>query len=184
MRLTRRRFITTSGALLGAPSFQRASQMSQASAPERQTLFRGGEGGYALYRIPGIVVTRRGSVLAYCEGRRASHSDWGTIDLLLRRSTDNGRTWDRPRRITAVDGPVQPEMVDQWQGSAGSVKKSTTTPPPAMIGLSRGGRGTFLFWQDSPRRSEEVDRRRGRIVGRLIPDRQLRRGQPLATLSA
>ncbi|MGA1369140.1 MAG: hypothetical protein ACO394_11555, partial [Blastocatellia bacterium] len=67
MRLTRRRFITTSGALLGVPSFQRVSQMPQASAPERQTLFRGGEGDYALYRIPGIVVTRRGSVLAYCE---------------------------------------------------------------------------------------------------------------------
>src|SRR5712691_3917248 len=32
-------------------------------------LFTAAEGGYKLYRIPGIVVTKRGTVLAYCEAR-------------------------------------------------------------------------------------------------------------------
>ncbi len=143
MRLTRRRFITTSGALLGVPSFQRASQMPQASAPERQTLFSGGEGDYALYRIPGIVVTRRGSVLAYCEGRRESHSDWGTIDLLLRRSTDNGRRWDLARRIAAVDGPVtrNPVAVERKQGRPDDV----TYNNPIAIADRKTGAVHFVF---------------------------------------
>ena len=41
-----------------------------ASAVEKTDLFEAGKEGYALYRIPGIVVTKQGTVLAYCEARR------------------------------------------------------------------------------------------------------------------
>ncbi len=40
-----------------------------------------------------MVVTNKGTILAFCEGRKRSASDTGDIDLLLRRSTDNGKTW-------------------------------------------------------------------------------------------
>ena len=61
-------------------------------------LFAAGDGGYASYRIPGIVVTKRGALVAYCEARKTP-SDWGRIDVLLRRSTDGGKTWEAPRTV-------------------------------------------------------------------------------------
>src|SRR6516162_7926986 len=56
-------------------------------------VFEAGKEGYTLYRIPGIVVTAKGTVLAYCEARKGEGGDWTTIDILLRRSTDGGKTW-------------------------------------------------------------------------------------------
>jgi len=58
-----------------------------------QRIFTSGTGGYDTYRIPAMVVTNKGTILAFCEGRKNSVSDTGNIDLLLRRSTDNGKTW-------------------------------------------------------------------------------------------
>jgi hypothetical protein len=62
-------------------------------------LFQAGTGGYAHYRIPGLVVTARGTLLAYCEARKSTRGDWGTIDVLMRRSTDGGRSWKPARKV-------------------------------------------------------------------------------------
>ena len=48
----------------------------------------------ARYHIPGVTVTAEGTVLAWCEARNAE-SDWADIDILLRRSTDGGKTWSK-----------------------------------------------------------------------------------------
>lgn len=64
----------------------------------------GGKDGYHTYRIPSLAVTRKGTVLAICEGRRHSWGDSGDIDLLARRSTDHGKTWSAPQVIWD-DGP-------------------------------------------------------------------------------
>lgn len=69
---------------------------------ERQDLWTAGEGGYHTYRIPALCVSAMGTVLAFTEGRKHSRSDWGEIDILVRRSTDGGKTWDAPR-IAATD---------------------------------------------------------------------------------
>ena len=63
---------------------------------QQQSLFQGQHGGYELYRIPGIVVTARGTILAYAEARKYTGGDWDTIDLVMRRSTDGGRTFQPP----------------------------------------------------------------------------------------
>ncbi len=55
--------------------------------------FVSGTGGYHTYRIPALIVTRSGTLLAFCEGRKNSRSDTGDIDLLVKRSTDGGATW-------------------------------------------------------------------------------------------
>jgi sialidase-1 len=68
-------------------------------------LFKAGKGGYALYRIPGMVVTKRGAVLAYCEARRTGKSDWDAIDILFRRSTDGGKSWSAPQKMADVPSP-------------------------------------------------------------------------------
>jgi sialidase-1 len=49
--------------------------------------------GYHTYRIPALLVTREGTFLAFCEGRKGSQSDAGDIDLLVKRSSDGGKTW-------------------------------------------------------------------------------------------
>ena len=56
-------------------------------------VFVSGEGGYDTYRIPSITVTPGGSLLAFCEGRLDGSGDAGNIDILMRRSEDDGRTW-------------------------------------------------------------------------------------------
>ena len=83
------------------------SGSAHAAAPllEKVDLFEAGKDGYALYRIPGIVTTRRGVVLAYCEARKSDKGDWGTIDILLRRSTDGGKTWGARTNLSNVPGP-------------------------------------------------------------------------------
>ncbi|MBZ0258158.1 glycoside hydrolase, partial [bacterium] len=61
----------------------------------QQDLFVSGENGYASYRIPSLLVSKQGSLLAFCEGRKNSSSDHGDIDLVERRSTDGGATWSQ-----------------------------------------------------------------------------------------
>ncbi len=67
-------------------------------------LFVSGQGGYHTYRIPSLLVTAKGTILAFCEGRRHSSSDSGDIDIVLRRSTDNGQTWSE-MQVVADAGP-------------------------------------------------------------------------------
>jgi sialidase-1 len=83
-----------------------AGPQSTQAAPlfEKIDLFVAGDGGYKLYHIPGVVVTAKGTVLAWCEARK-NGSDWDDIRILLRRSTDDGRTWSESKSIAQVAGP-------------------------------------------------------------------------------
>jgi sialidase-1 len=56
-------------------------------------VFTSGQDGYHTYRIPAVVKAANGTLLAFCEGRKEAGGDSGNIDLLLKRSTDGGRTW-------------------------------------------------------------------------------------------
>src|SRR5689334_15193278 len=77
--------------------------VSAASAPSITDVFISGKEGYHTYRIPALVVTTNGTLLAFCEGRKNSRSDTGKIDLLLKRSTDDGKTWSA-QQIVRSDG--------------------------------------------------------------------------------
>ncbi len=77
---------------------------------EKQNLFSAGDDpAFNIYHIPGVVVTAKGTVLAWCEARKrpAGVSDWDDIRILLRRSTDDGKTWSPPASIANVEGPKQ-----------------------------------------------------------------------------
>src|SRR5262249_9081082 len=65
----------------------------RAAEPEQLPVFVAGQGGYHTYRIPSVIVTKAGTVLAFCEGRKNGRGDAGDIDLILKRSFDGGKTW-------------------------------------------------------------------------------------------
>ena len=56
-------------------------------------LFVAGENGYKCYRIPSILCTKKGTMIAFAEGRKNACSDTGDIDLVMRKSLDGGKTW-------------------------------------------------------------------------------------------
>jgi sialidase-1 len=60
-------------------------------------LWEQGIGEYNNYRIPALIVTSKGTLLAFCEGREAG--DTGDINLLLKRSEDNGMTWSNEQVV-------------------------------------------------------------------------------------
>lgn len=60
---------------------------------EQSDVFVSGADGYHTYRIPSVVQAPDGDLLAFCEGRRSGRGDSGDIDLLMKRSSDGGRTW-------------------------------------------------------------------------------------------
>jgi len=69
-----------------------ASRFCQAEIDET-LLFQSGEEGYSNYRIPSLITTKQGSLLAFCEARKDHRGDSGNIDLVVKRSTDGGKTW-------------------------------------------------------------------------------------------
>jgi sialidase-1 len=96
--------------LLIAPACNRASRgiatgKADLSKPQvhEVTLFTAGHGGYTCYRIPALVVSSKGTALAFCEARKHNCKDWDEINIVMRRSIDNGEHWD-DMRVIASDG--------------------------------------------------------------------------------
>jgi sialidase-1 len=67
--------------------------VQQVQAQTLAHLYKGGEAGYACFRIPAMVVTTKGTVLAFAEARKKNCGDAGDIDLVVKRSADGGKTW-------------------------------------------------------------------------------------------
>jgi sialidase-1 len=108
-------------------------------------LFEGGVGGYKLYRIPGIVVTKAGTILAYCEARKFTGGDWDTIDIEMRRSTDGGQTFSEPEVIAHVNVPITRSTVavERKQGKETDITYNNPVAIPDRSGLLH-----FLFCID------------------------------------
>ena len=82
--LTRRGFI---GGVVAVAGNARGQE-----PPQAVDVFRAGDNGYNNFRIPALLATKKGTLLAFAEARGA-RSDSGNIDLVLKRSMDGGRTW-------------------------------------------------------------------------------------------
>ena len=82
---------------------------AQGASPQfiETVAFSAGESGYHTFRIPALARSPRGTLLAFCEGRKKSASDSGDIDLVLRRSSDNGATWS-PIIVVQEEGGTLP----------------------------------------------------------------------------
>ncbi|MFF7865691.1 exo-alpha-sialidase [Streptomyces qaidamensis] len=93
------------GALL-APAAPAHGQPSTAAPEfEQQVLFKASQDpGYACFRIPAIVRTTSGTLLAFAEGRVLNCGDAADIDIVVKRSTDGGRTWGPLQVVTEGAG--------------------------------------------------------------------------------
>lgn len=103
----------------------------------QQPVFTAGEGGYDTYRIPALAVTNSGTVLAFCEGRKAGRSDTGDIDLVLKRSTDEGRTWS--------------ELQVVWDDAG-----NTCGNPSPVVDRTTGTIWLLLTWNDGRDREPKI----------------------------
>jgi sialidase-1 len=128
-RALRGLLLAMSVALLVGPSLHAAQNHSY------QKIFDGGfASGYHTFRIPSIVRSSNGTLVALAECRRWNNSDWGDINIVFKRSTDNGSTWS-----------ALGEVVGTGSGS--------WTNPTAVVNLKSGtanyGRiWLFLNWHD------------------------------------
>jgi len=87
----------------------------------------GGSTGYHSFRIPSIVKTTNGTLIALAEGRMANNKDYGNINLIYKRSTDNGATWSALGEVVGV-GP----------GTWGN--------PTAVVDATNGRVWVFMSW--------------------------------------
>ncbi|MFN6161913.1 MAG: exo-alpha-sialidase [Planctomycetota bacterium] len=101
---------------------------------QRVDLFPPGMGGVARYRIPGMVVTGQGTILAYGEARRNDSKDWGEIEVHLRRSVDDGRTW-LPVQHIAHHGP---RIEGNPRKPTGGEREQTVNNPVAIVDRQTG----------------------------------------------
>jgi sialidase-1 len=119
-----------------------ASLCAAAPQIEPKRLFEGDTGGYKLYRIPGIIVTQKATILAYTEARRTGSGDWDSIDILMRRSTDAGKTFSPQRVIAHAPGRIErnPVAIERKQSRPDDI---TYNNPVAIA--DRNGAVHFLF---------------------------------------
>lgn len=69
-------------------------------------VFRNGDNGYKCFRIPAMVATPDGVLLAFAEGRRNGCNDFGDIQIVMRSSRNRGKTWG-PLQVVARNGDLQ-----------------------------------------------------------------------------
>jgi sialidase-1 len=92
-------------------------------------LFDGGTDGYHSFRIPSLIRTTNGTLIAFAEGRMSNNKDYGNINVVYKRSTNNGATWSAMGEVVGV-GP----------GTWGN--------PTAVVDQSNGRVWLFMSWND------------------------------------
>lgn len=126
----------------GPVSLSKAAEAEAAADGEAQfrniDLFVAGTEGYHTFRIPTVLTTMDGTLLAFAEGRKNSASDTGDIDLVLKRSMDGGTTW----------GPLQ-KVCDMGTDTCGN--------PTAVQDESNGRIWLFMNHNDGEDTIEEIN---------------------------
>lgn len=122
------------------------------SQPDSLTyLFRSKTMGYNTFRIPAIITTMKGTLLAFAEGRKNGSSDTGDIDLVMKRSEDSGKTWselkiiwDNGENVCGNPAPVQDKttgtiyLLSTWN-------LGTDREPDIIIETSKDTRRIFVL---------------------------------------
>lgn len=106
-----------------------AADPAPAAAPplDQQVLFKAAnEQGYACFRIPAIVKSKKNTLLAFAEGRVNNCGDTGDIDIVLKRSTDGGKTWSPLQLVNEGGGDTHGNPVPIVDRVTGRILLVTT----------------------------------------------------------
>lgn len=142
--------LLTSLLLLAAPCAAAQQTAPPTATPvHTTTVYRKGDNGFDTYRIPATVRTTKGTVLAFAEARKHSRSDTGDIDLVVRRSTDGGRTWG--------------EIITVWD-DGGNVCGN----PAPVVDLKTGRILLLSTWNDGRDHEREIHARTSRDTRRVF----------------
>lgn len=98
-----------------------------------QKLFFPGMNGSATHRIPSLLTTSSGTIIAAIDRRNQHAADWGDIDTIIRRSKDNGVTWEDEQLV-----------IDLVDNRAGGSQHSSFLIDPVMV-QDRSNNRIFLF---------------------------------------
>ncbi|MBR4615397.1 MAG: exo-alpha-sialidase [Kiritimatiellae bacterium] len=93
-----------------------AAAINAFAVSEQVTLWKNGDGGIAVYRIPAICTAPNGDLIAVCDARSRNGGDlniYQPINISCRRSTDNGATWSDPVNTWTWRWDDE----EQWSGS-------------------------------------------------------------------
>ncbi|RCK69601.1 exo-alpha-sialidase [Desertihabitans brevis] len=133
--------------------------------------FRSGTDGYHTFRIPALLRTPAGTLLAFAEGRVAGGADAGEIDVVLRRSTDGGRRWGPLLVVRRGEGhtvgnpcpvvdPTSGDVVLLTCGNAGDAEEEavlTGHAAPRTVHVQRSG-DDGLSWSPPAEITDQVRR--------------------------
>jgi sialidase-1 len=119
-------------AILGLSGLLMAGSSCLGAEPTTVSVFKAGQDGYHSYRIPVIVRAKNGDLLAMAEGRKNSVSDHGDIDIVLKRSRDEGKTWGP---LELVQDEEDDPKAKVWIGNPTPVVDQTDPKHPGRIWL-------------------------------------------------
>jgi sialidase-1 len=80
-----------------------SQQKNEIGTFSNQILFEAGTQGYYTFRIASMVSTKKGTLLAFAEARKGKGGDYDPISMVMRRSIDFGKTWDKLIEIESRD---------------------------------------------------------------------------------
>jgi sialidase-1 len=115
-------------------------------------VFVSGQEGYHTFRIPAVIRTQKGTLIAFCEGRKAGRGDSGNIDLVYKRSFDRGQTWS--------------ELKVLWDDG-----ENTCGNPCPVIDESSGDIVLPLTWNHGEDREDTIKKRSGNDTRRVYLSR-------------
>lgn len=106
MRCLLRSGLVRAGVVVGLAMVVAEVQAAPAKSPAPLPVFANGTEGYACFRIPVIVRTPSGTLLAFAEARRHSCNDFGDVRIVMRSSRDEGKSWGALTTV-AENGALQ-----------------------------------------------------------------------------
>ena len=146
-----------------------------AKISEKEDVFEGGmnnkpnKDGIKSYRIPALLKTDKGTLIAGADERRLHSSDWGDIGMVIRRSEDNGKTWGD--RVTITNLRDNPKASDPSIGSPGNIDMTLTQDPEtkrifAIYDMFPEGKGIFGMSSQKEEAYKEINGKTYQILYR------------------
>ena len=146
-----------------------------AKVTEKEDVFEGGRNnqpnkdGIKSYRIPALLKTDKGTLIAGADERRLHSSDWGDIGMVIRRSEDNGKTWGD--RVTITNLRDNPKASDPSIGSPVNIDMTLTQDPEtkrifAIYDMFPEGKGIFGMSSQKEEAYKEIDGKTYQILYR------------------